>query len=63
MQFDVDGYNDTFYTSSSSPQGHESNAGWWDRLEQKDHYWAVRDDSVYSTIGVAFKNSSKTCDK
>jgi DNA/RNA endonuclease G (NUC1) len=63
MQFDVGGYNDTFYTSSSSPQGHESNAGWWDRLEQKDHYWAVRDDSVYSITGVAFKNSFETCDK
>jgi DNA/RNA endonuclease G (NUC1) len=63
MLSDKDGDNDTFYTSSILPQGHESNAGLWDRLEQKDHYWAVRDDSVYSISGVAFKNSSETCDK
>jgi endonuclease G len=35
MQFDIDGYNDTFYTSNISPQDHEFNAGLWNRLEQK----------------------------
>lgn len=35
MQFDIHGYNDTFYTSNISPQDYEFNVGLWNRLEQK----------------------------
>ncbi|SEA61477.1 endonuclease G [Flavobacterium gillisiae] len=60
MQFDKSAYNDTFYTSNISPQNHDFNAGFWNRLEQKIRYWAVRYDGVYVVTGGVFKNSTKT---
>lgn len=60
MQFDKNAYDDTFYTSNISPQNHDFNAGFWNRLEQKVRYWAVRYDGVYVVTGGVFKNSSKT---
>lgn len=63
MQFDKNAYNDTFYTSNISPQNHEFNAGFWNRLEQKVRYWAVRYNGVYVVTGGVFKNSNKTIGK
>ncbi|MEZ7504140.1 DNA/RNA non-specific endonuclease [Flavobacterium sp. Arc2] len=63
MQSDKDTYNDTFYTSNISPQNHEFNGGFWNRLEQKVRYWAVRYDGVYVVTGCVFKNFSKTIGK
>ena len=60
MQFDKNAYNDTFYTSNISPQNHDFNAGFWNRLEQKVRYWAVRYDGVYVVTGGVFNNSTKT---
>jgi endonuclease G len=63
MQFDKNAYSDTFYTSNISPQKHEFNAGFWNRLEQKVRYWAVRYGGVYVVTGGVFDNSSKTIGK
>lgn len=63
MQFDIDAYDDTFYTSNIAPQNHEFNTGFWNRLEQKVRYWAVRYDGVYVVTGGILKNSTKTIGK
>lgn len=63
MQFDKNAYDDTFYTSNISPQNHDFNAGFWNRLEQKVRYWAVRYNGVYVVTGGVFKNSTKTIGK
>jgi endonuclease G len=53
MEFAVDAYNDTFFTSNIAPQQREFNAGVWNRLEQKVRYWAVKYDGIYVvTAGV-----------
>ena len=41
MEFALDAYNDTFFTSNISPQVRNFNNGVWNRLEQKVRYWAV----------------------
>lgn len=53
MEFALDAYNDTFFTSNISPQVRNFNNGVWNRLEQKVRYWAVKYDGVYVvTAGV-----------
>lgn len=53
MEFAIDAYNDTFFTSNIAPQRSEFNAGIWNRLEQKVRYWAVKYDGIYVvTAGV-----------
>ena len=60
MDFDLNAYNDTFYTSNISPQNHDFNAGIWNRLEQKVRFWAQRYDGVVVITGGVLKNTSKT---
>ena len=60
MDFDLNAYNDTFYTSNISPQNHDFNAGIWNRLEQKVRFWAQRYDGVIVITGGVLKNTSKT---
>jgi endonuclease G len=57
MEFAVNAYNDTFFTSNISPQKHDFNGGVWNRLEQKVRYWATKYDGVYViTAGVLQPN-------
>lgn len=57
MEFEINAYNDTFFTSNISPQNHDFNAGVWNRLEQKVRYWASKYNDVYViTAGVLQPN-------
>lgn len=57
MEFALDAYNDTFFTSNISPQLHDFNRGVWNRLEQKVRYWAAKYDGIYViTAGVLQPN-------
>lgn len=57
MEFAINAYNDTFFTSNISPQIHDFNGGVWNRLEQKVRYWATKYDGVYViTAGVLQPN-------
>ena len=60
MEFDINAYNDTFYTSNISPQNHDFNAGIWNRLEQKIRFWAVKNDGLIVVTGGVLKGSSKS---
>lgn len=60
MEFDLDAYNDTFYTSNISPQNHDFNAGIWNRLEQKVRYWAERENGIIVVTGGVLSRTSKT---
>ena len=60
MAFDLDAYNDTFYTSNISPQSHDFNAGNWNYLEQKVRYWAAKFDGVFVITGGVFNNSKNS---
>jgi hypothetical protein len=51
MEFDVNGYNDTFDVNIA-PQEHNFNNGVWNRLEQKVRYWAVKYDGLMWYCGV-----------
>ena len=59
MEFALDAYNDTFYTSNISPQKHDFNSGIWNRLEQKTRYWAGKYNDVYVVTGGILKDSDK----
>lgn len=63
MEFDINAYNDTFFTSNISPQMHNFNAGIWKRLEEKTRYWALKYDSVYVVTGGILKNPRKRIGK
>ncbi|MEL1240849.1 DNA/RNA non-specific endonuclease [Flavobacterium flavipallidum] len=63
MEFDINAYNDTFYTSNISPQLHEFNSGIWNRLEQKFRYWAVKHNGLLIVTGGVIKGSLKTIGK
>lgn len=57
MEFAINAYNDTFFTSNISPQIHDFNGGVWNRLEQKARYWATKYDGIYViTAGVLQPN-------
>lgn len=57
MEFAINAYNDTFFTSNISPQLHDFNGGVWNRLEQKVRYWATKYDGIYViTAGVLQPN-------
>ena len=60
MEFDLNGYNDTFLTSNISPQEHNFNNGVWNRLEQKVRYWAVKYDGLYVVTGGVLNPTLKT---
>jgi endonuclease G len=57
MEFAINAYNDTFFTSNISPQLHDFNGGVWNRLEQKVRYWATKYDGIYViTAGILQPN-------
>nr|WP_315145327.1 DNA/RNA non-specific endonuclease [uncultured Flavobacterium sp.] len=60
MEFAVNAYNDTFFTSNISPQKHDFNGGVWNRLEQKVRYWATKYDGVYVITAGVLQPNSKT---
>ena len=63
MEFSIDGYNDTFFTSNISPQAHDFNSGVWNRLEQKVRYWAEKYDGIYVVTGGVLQDSLETIGK
>ena len=63
MEFAINAYNDTFFTSNISPQVHDFNGGVWNRLEQKTRYWAAKYDGIYVITGGVLKSSLKTIGK
>lgn len=63
MEFDLNAYNDTFFTSNISPQIHDFNDGVWNRLEQKVRYWSVKYDGIYVVTGGVLQNSLETIGK
>ncbi|SHF96073.1 endonuclease G [Flavobacterium fluvii] len=63
MEFDLNAYNDTFFTSNISPQLHNFNGGVWNRLEQKVRYWATKYDGIYVITGGILQPSLKTIGK
>lgn len=60
MEFNLNAYNDTFFTSNISPQLHEFNSGIWSRLEQKFRFWAVKYNGLIIVTGGVLKGSVKT---
>lgn len=60
MEFNLNAYNDTFFTSNIAPQDHDFNGGIWNRLEQKVRYWADKFNGVYVVTGGVLKPSLKT---
>ena len=60
MEFNLDAYNDTFFTSNISPQKRSFNNGVWNRLEQKVRYWAVKYDGIYVITGGVLDSSLTT---
>lgn len=63
MEFAINAYNDTFFTSNISPQLHDFNGGVWNRLEQKVRYWATKYDGVYVITAGVFQPNLKTIGK
>lgn len=63
MEFALNAYNDTFYTSNISPQLHDFNAGVWNRLEQKVRFWAVKYNGVFVVTGGVLKTPLKKIGK
>jgi len=63
MEFAINAYNDTFFTSNISPQIHDFNGGIWNRLEQKTRYWATKYDGIYVITGGVLQPSLKTIGK
>jgi endonuclease G, mitochondrial len=63
MEFAINAYNDTFFTSNISPQEHDFNAGVWNRLEQKVRYWATKYNDLYIVTGGVLQPSLKTIGK
>ena len=60
MEFAINAYNDTFFTSNIAPQNHDFNGGVWNRLEQKVRYWATKYDGVYVITGGVLQPNLKT---
>lgn len=63
MEFAINAYNDTFFTSNISPQLHIFNNGVWKRLEEKVRYWAGKYDGIYVVTGGVLEPSLKTIGK
>lgn len=63
MEFEINAYNDTFFTSNISPQLHDFNNGVWNRLEQKVRYWATKYDGVYVVTAGVLNSNLKTIGK
>jgi len=63
MEFAINAYNDTFFTSNISPQTREFNGGVWNRLEQKVRYWATKYDGIYVVTAGVLQPNLKTIGK
>jgi len=63
MEFAINAYDDTFFTSNISPQLHNFNGGVWNRLEQKVRYWATKYDGVYVITAGVLSPKLKTIGK
>lgn len=63
MEFDIDAYNDTFFTSNISPQNPDFNGGIWNRLEQKTRFWAVKYDGLFVVTGGVLKGNLESIGK
>ncbi len=63
MEFAINAYNDTFFTSNISPQIRDFNGGVWNRLEQKVRYWATKYDGVYVITAGVLQPNLKTIGK
>jgi len=63
MEFAINAYNDTFFTSNISPQKHDFNGGIWNRLEQKVRYWATKYDGIYVVTAGVLQPNLKTIGK
>jgi endonuclease G len=63
MEFALNAYNDTFFTSNIAPQTHNFNDGIWNRLEQKVRYWAIKYDGIYVITGGVLNDSLETIGK
>lgn len=51
MRFDIDAYDDTFYTSNVSPMNRDFNSGIWNMLEKQVRYWVKRYGKLYIVSG------------
>ncbi len=51
MRFNVDAFDDTFYTSNVSPMDHDFNSGIWNNLEKQVRYWTKRYGKLYIVTG------------
>ena len=51
MRFDIDAFDDTFYTSNVSPMDHDFNSGIWNNLEKQVRYWVKRYGPLYIVAG------------
>lgn len=51
MRFDIDAFDDTFYTSNVSPMDHYFNSGIWNNLEKQVRYWVKRYGKLYIVTG------------
>ena len=60
MEFAINAYIDTFFTSNISPQTHDFKGGVWNRLEQKVRYWATKYDDLYVITAGVLQPHSKT---
>ncbi|MBA0883540.1 DNA/RNA non-specific endonuclease [Flavobacterium undicola] len=63
MEFDINAYNDTFFTSNISPQNPDFNGGIWNRLEQKTRFWAVKNNGLFVITGGVLKGSLESIGK
>lgn len=60
MEFNLEAFKDTFFTSNISPQLHDFNSGIWNRLEQKFRFWAIKHNGLVIVTGGVLKGCSKT---
>ncbi|RVT73108.1 DNA/RNA non-specific endonuclease [Flavobacterium sufflavum] len=63
MEFNINAYNDTFFTSNISPQNRDFNGGIWNRLEQKTRFWAVKYDGLFVVTGGVLKGNLESIGK
>lgn len=63
MEFDLNAYNDTFFTSNVSPQNPDFNGGIWNRLEQKTRFWAVKNNGLFVFTGGVLKGNLESIGK
>ncbi|GIZ09096.1 endonuclease [Flavobacterium sp. UMI-01] len=60
MEFNLEAYNETFFTSNIAPQNREFNGGIWNRLENKVRYWAEKNNGIFVITGGVLTNATRT---